>query len=367
VEARRDRLSNRVKWTVLIALIIAVMGLVIGAAEIAIRVRQTLKYGSAATVEDLYTIDRRIGLRVPIANLHSGHIQTNSLGFRGPEIAVPKPAGTVRIAFLGASTTWCGEVSSNEKVWPHLVAAQLRHAYPKAAIDYVNAGVPGYTVESSIANLRHRVAPLQPDVIVIYHATNDLSGELRDLAVAKGVIRDSKVQTPLWPSNYSLLWNLAEKNVRVWLAQKKAEANIGRLDVEPRVLGDNFRRELTALVRAAQQQAKVVAVATFSTQLRTGQTADQQLQASASGLYYMPFMTPAGLLVSYKRYNEIIAEVARSTGAVLVGGEDAIPGDRAHFTDTVHFTDAGSQAMADRVSKALLSTPDVTTLLVPQR
>jgi len=120
-------------------------------------------------------------------------------------------------------------------------------------------------------------------------------------------------------------------------------------------------------VRAAQQQAKVVAVATFSTQLRTGQTADQQLQASASGLYYMPFMTPAGLLVSYKRYNEIIAEVARSTGAVLVGGEDAIPGDRAHFTDTVHFTDAGSQAMADRVSKALLSTPDVTTLLVPQR
>jgi len=367
VEAKRERLSDGAKWALLVAMIFALLALVAGVAEIAIRVRQTLKYGSTATVEDLYVVDRRIGLRVPIANLRSGHIETNSLGFRGPEITVPKPAGTLRVAFLGSSTTWCAEVSGNDKVWPYLVTMQLRRAYPHATIDYVNGGVPGYTVASSIANLRHRVAPLQPDIIVIYDATNDLSGELREVAAAKGVTRDAKPQTPFWLSNYSLLWNLAEKNFRVWLAQKKSEASVGRLEVDPSALGESFRRDLTTLVRAAQQQAKLVAVATFSTQLRAGQTNDQQLQASASALYYMPFMTPAGLVKSYQRYNEIIADVARSTGAILIGGEDDIPGDRRHFTDTVHFTDAGSEAMADRVSKALSSSRDVATLILPSR
>jgi hypothetical protein len=186
---------------------------------------------------------------------------------------------------------------------------------------------------------------------------------LRALAVAKGVIADARVQQPSWLSAHSLLWNLAEKNFRVWVAQKKAEAKVGRLEVDAANLGENFRRELTALIGAARKQARLVAVATFSTQLRTGQTADQQLRASASALYYMPFMTPDGLLKSYRRYNEIIREVASATGALLIDGEDEIPGDPQHFVDTVHFTDAGSQAMAVRVARSLSQSAEIEALL----
>jgi lysophospholipase L1-like esterase len=361
--AHQERLSSGAKWAVLAAFTLTILVLLALAMEMAIRFRQTLKYGSADTVETLYRVDPRIGLRVPIANLHSGHILTNSLGFRGPELSIPKSPGTVRVAFLGASTTWCGEVSSNEVVWPELVTKQLRRSHPDSAIDYVNAGVPGYTIESSIKNFQYRVAPLEADIVIIYHATNDLSGELRALAVAKGVIADARVQQPSWLSAHSLLWNLAEKNFRVWVAQKKAEAKVGRLEVDAANLGENFRRELTALIGAARKQARLVAVATFSTQLRTGQTADQQLRASASALYYMPFMTPDGLLKSYRRYNEIIREVARATGALLIDGEDEIPGDPQHFVDTVHFTDAGSQAMAVRVSRALSHSREIEALL----
>lgn len=359
----KDRLSNRTKYLMLAGVTVALVLVMFATAEVAIRVRQTLKYGTDRTPDDLYRVDSRIGLRVPTPSMRVGRIETNSLGFRGPEIAVPKPAGTIRLAFLGASTTWCAEVSGNEKVWPHIVAESLRQGFPRARIDYVNAGVPGYAVDSSLKNLRHRVAPLRPDVVVIYHATNDMSGDLREAAAAKGVVQDAKVIPESWPAMYSLLWGLAEKNWRVWISQRQAERNVGRLEVDPKELGERFRLNLTELVVSAQSAAKLVALATFATQLRRGQTDEQKLRASASALYYMPFMHPDGLIASYERYNEIIRDVAKATGALLIEGEHDIPGDPDHFTDTVHFTDRGSEKMAARVSSALSQSPEVASML----
>jgi len=361
--ARGEQPSARKLWTILVVLLTGGLIAVIAAAEIGIRLLQARRYGTAATVEQHYVLDQRIDLRVPVANLRSGRVETNSLGFRGPEIRVPKPPGTVRLAFLGASTTWCAEVSGNDKVWAHLVAEDLRRAFPRADLDYVNGGVPGYVVKSSLKNLEHRVAPLQPDIVVIYHATNDMSAELRRLAEKRGVIGEAKVEPPSWLSNHSLLWNLAEKNFRIWIAQQKAERKIGRLQVDTALLGGAFRNDLVALVRRAQREAKVVAVATFAARLRGEQSDEEQLQAAASALYYMPFMTPRGLLESYARYNQVIREVAQETGAVLIDGEHEIPGDATHFNDSVHFTDAGARAMANRVSSALGRNEQVRMLL----
>jgi lysophospholipase L1-like esterase len=293
-------------------------------AEVALRVRQTIRYGTHATVEEYYRTDPKLGLRVPIANTAKGHISINSLGFRGPEIALPKPAGTVRLAFLGASTTWCGEVSSNEHVWPHIVTASVAAAFPQAKFDYVNGGVPGYTVASSMKNLLLRVAPLQPDVIVIYEGLNDLSGELREVAVRQGVTSDPKPQQLSWPSRYSLLWNLAEKNLLILASQRAAARNEGRLAAVPQNVGEQYRNRLTELVRAAQSHAKLVAVVTLSARLRQRQTPEQQLAALSSALFYMPFISPNALLDAYQKYNDINRDVARDTGALVIAHEDAI-------------------------------------------
>jgi lysophospholipase L1-like esterase len=355
-----NRLPERAKWLVVGGITVGVLALATLAAEGAVRLRQTLKYGSATTVEDLYRVDEKINLRVPLANLDTGRIRTNSLGFRGPEIAVPKPPGVIRLAFLGASTTWCGEVSGNEAVWPHLVAAGLEKRFPGAKFDYVNGAVPGYTMNASLRNLEHRVASLAPDVIVIYEATNDMSGELRELAVQQGLLRDTRFEEQSWLARHSVLWDLAQKNLRVLLAQHESRRNTGRLQVDAASLGEGFRRNLTNLARAARQRAQVVAIATFSTHLRPDQDQETQLNAAASALFYMPFMTPTGLLTAYGRYNQIIREVAAAEGLVLIEGEFSIPGSPRYFTDSVHFTDAGSHAMADRVIGALAqAVPDV--------
>jgi lysophospholipase L1-like esterase len=344
---------------------IAAIAVLLLAAEGAIRIRQLIKYGSSDRIEDAWTVDPRINLRVPVANYDNGRLSVNSLGFRGPEIAVPKPAGTVRIAYLGASTTWCGEVSSNDKVWPHLATASLSRAFPGARFDYINGGVPGYTIQSMTQNLQHRVAPLQPDVIVIYEASNNLSGEMRELAVKRGIIENQSVEVSSLPSRYSILWYLVEKNLRLKAAQRAAESGKGLLEVDPKSLGSDYRHALTELVLAAQRSAKVVAVATFAIQPRPGQSHEQLMRASSSALFYMPFVTPETIIDVYARFNGIIREVARETGVLLIEGENDIPGDAAHFTDSVHFSDAGSSVMAERISRALIASPAVQQLANP--
>ena len=357
------RLSMRTKQRLMVLVTIIALLLMLFAAELGVRVRQHLKYGTAATVEDYYTVDAKMGLRIPIANLSSGHVSINSLGFRGPEVPVAKPSGTVRLAFLGASTTWCGEVSGNDYVWPHLVASSLSHEFPRVRFDYVNAAVPGYTMSSMLKSMERRVATLEPDVVIIYEASNNLSGELREIAAKQGVIETAQWEPFSWPSRYSLLWLLTEKNLRVFSAQRSARTNPKRLSVDTTTLGKEYREELTQVVRAAQRSAKIVALATFSIHPRVEQAEERQMSASSSAFVYMPFVTPRLVIESFERYNQIVREVARETGVLLIEGENDIPGDGLHFTDTVHFSDAGSKAMAERVTRALTLSAELQDLV----
>lgn len=325
-------------------------------AEGAVRIRQYFKYGSLH--KELYQsrIDPASGLTVLLASQKTGTIQVNSLGFRGPEIGVPKPDGDIRLAFLGSSTTFCAENSSNEATWPDLVWQELQRSYPQLRFDYVNAGFPGYVVEESLTNLQDRVAPLHPDVIVIYEATNDLAIDTREMARRQGIF-SGKPETHSWLAKYSLLVNLIELNLQIKERQRKAAQGVARLEFVPAALSQGFHERLRGLVADAQKVAPVVAVATFSVKMRRDQPPAEQLKNASSSLYYMPYMSIKGLLDGFDEYNRVIRQVAQETGAILIDGENEIPGDDAHFNDSVHFKDPGSAVMARRVAATLKQAP----------
>ena len=326
-------------------------------AEGFVRARQWWRFGNLWSVEDTFHVDAATGLRIPIPNTVAGHIRINSLGFRSPELTIPKPPSTVRLAFLGGSTTYCAEVSSNEVTWPHLVWRRLQDALPQTPFDYINAGVPGYGLDSVLKNLALRVRPLQPDVIVIYEATNDLSFDTYELARHQGLAFKRPGEEQTWLSRHSLLWSLVDKNLTIRERLAHADSSTNKLIFDPHQLSTGFRRALTEVVHASQATAPVVAVATFSPRIRRNQSREEQRQAAVTSLYYMPYMSIEGLLVGFEEYNRTIREVARDTGALLIDGEDRIPPDARHYTDSVHFTDAGSRMMAERVAEALLATP----------
>ena len=166
-----------------------------------------------------------------------------------------------------------------------------------------------------------------------------------------------------WPSQYSLLWYLVEKNLRILRLQKKAASSKGKLSPDFEKLAELFRTDLKSLVQAGDKVADLIVLATFSTRLRVDQSLEEQKQAASTSLYYMPYMSIPGLIEGYRTYNSIIRDVARESGVLLVGHEDSIPGDAIHFVDSVHFTDLGSQAMAERIFTAITASENFRRLV----
>jgi lysophospholipase L1-like esterase len=341
--------TNVLTWAV-------IFGVVFGAAEIGMRVRHKFKFGTFWTkgMEDMYVIDPKSGLRIPVPGAHFGGSQINSLGFRGPETVVPKPVSTVRVAFIGDSTTYCAEVSNNENAWPHLVAEQLHAKWPSVNVDYVNGGVPGYTARTSLRNLQARVAPLDPDIIVIYQGFNDMSGNALDLAIKQGIVLRPTEQSLTWPSRYSLLWYLVEKNLLVWEHQLNASSRVNKLVVNEDSMVEPFRRDFDDLVKASKRVTPVVAVATLSARIRREQTLAEQAQSAQTILYTMPYISVPDIVPLLDKYNEAILSVSSENGVLIVSDEQTIPGTAEYFHDSAHFSDKGSHFMAQRVSRELI-------------
>lgn len=332
-------------------------------AEGALRIRQFIRYGSVgAGIENLYTFDETLKLRVPIAGFKNDRITIDSKGFRNPEFATPKPPEMVRIAFLGGSTTFSANASKNEAAWTHMVIEQLRAKYPKRSFDYINAGVPGYSSETSKKNLRLRVAKHNPDVIIIYHASNDLTQFSRIEAKKRGIEFIPETGRISWISNYSLLVYLLEKNYSIWDTQRRINDNIGKLDVPGELLAKPFRQSLVALVREAQNVSDKVVLVTFSVRIRAEQSDEEQKNSAVTSLYYMPYITPKGFVRYFSAYNKVIREVAAQTGALIIENEHSIPGTAVYFKDSVHFTDSGNRLMAERVSSALIDAGIIGSL-----
>lgn len=333
-------------------------------AEAAVRARAIWKYGFV-WAEDLYVTDQTSGLRVPKPHGQFGGITFNSLGFRGPELQQPKPPGTIRLAFLGASTTICAEIADNDKTWPHLVYQELQTKYPDVRFDYVNGGVSGYGVADSLKNLRYRIAQLEPDIIVIYHAANDFSYNAFVQAKSQGLVTERPDQDKPWLAHYSLLAHLVHLNLSIRRNQRVAARQLGgTLRIDLKELVRPFRRDLDELLAAAKQTGGLVAIATFATHYRRSQSHDEQIAAAATSLYYSPYMTLDGLMVGFDAYNEAIRHAAHEAGALLIAEENSIPGDSVHFVDSVHFTEAGAVAMARRVSAALLRSVEFETIVI---
>jgi lysophospholipase L1-like esterase len=345
----------RTRRSRLILSLVLLLG-VMSALEGFVRMRQWLKYG---TIGSFYAFElhEASGLRVPAPGITEGRehvISVNSLGFRGPELELPKPGGRTRIAFLGGSTTFCAEASGDETTWPALVQGGLAARYAGASIDMVNAGAAAYSSKHSLANLTHRVAPTSPDILVIYHGTNDISQDARAQAKAAGLLTEEDDE-PSWLAKVSVAWQLAEKNFSLTRA---AEDSGGRtLDLDLAAGTAAFRARLTALVEAARLEARTVVLVTFAHKVRHEQDDATRRASSNTSLYWLPFMTVDGVLQAFDAYNVVVAEVAAATGVVLVEGENRIPGDDAHFADSVHLTDAGCEIQAARVLDALCSSP----------
>jgi hypothetical protein len=324
--------------------------------EGAVRARAWLRYGSPAVTaggDQLSMLDPKSGLSIPrpgyevAGQRHS--IKINSLGFRGSEFTQEKPAKTVRIACVGGSTTFCTGVSSNAATWPHLLQEKLQKQYPDVKIEVINAGVAGYNTTQSLINLRERVLPLDPDLVIFYEGQNEMARDTLALAKERGLVGDR--QSYLSPatkllSKYSLLFDLAYKNIAIRTGGGGDAAK--KLNGLPADLTKGYVQALAEMQKLTKERGIPLVLSTFVVKYRRDQDRPVQIANADIAFYYMPWMSMDDLLDGTDAYNAAVLEFGRTSGVPVVDDRDVVPPDAEHFVDCCHLADKGCSRMADR-------------------
>ncbi|MCW5906369.1 MAG: SGNH/GDSL hydrolase family protein [Chitinophagales bacterium] len=109
----------------------------------------------------------------------NGENQINNLGLRNPtNTKIPKPAGTLRVLFLGGSTTY-GEVDNAGDAFPALIEKAISDSislHPLAgfsSVECLNAGMGAATTAEMLTQYLFKYKYLDADIVVIHTGIND--------------------------------------------------------------------------------------------------------------------------------------------------------------------------------------------------
>jgi lysophospholipase L1-like esterase len=320
------------------------------AGELAVRVREKVLYGtfSRAGSTSYAAKDGTVVLK-PNLEVHGANLgwTTNSLGFRGREVVTPKPKGTFRIVCVGGSTTFDTLARSNEESWPARLEALLRARHP--GVEVVNMGVAGHTLRDTLGPaIWPKVELVQPDLIVCYHAANEIATTARAST------------PPALPKSAVLgrvLEGLTDASLlayKVWLFADsfKPPAEAVGLDDLPRAPEEEFRANLRILEERSKALGARLALGTFALRWRPDQDAATKKRLSASAASFFPGVSLGGLESVFARYNASI-EKAATDRCILIPIAKELSGHDEFFGDSMHFSAEGSKKMSETVADAL--------------
>jgi len=172
---------------------IVLMGLLLCGAEVGVRVYE-IAHGQSicsATSADVAIDPTRLAIPSWLSNLelkpHATaevkcrdqkcriEVRTNSLGFRGPEIAVPKPPDSYRIVVLGDETIFAPEIAEENHFVEQL--SQLLQERSRMQVEVINAGVPGACPLTEYLLLKQKLLALQPDLVLLHFDWSDVADD----------------------------------------------------------------------------------------------------------------------------------------------------------------------------------------------
>jgi lysophospholipase L1-like esterase len=151
-----------------LGLVAGSLGLCFVALEVALRVAG---YGNV----EIYQPDPLLYWRLkPNQNCYTKidrkPVRVNSLGTRGPEFQLEKPAGTLRILSLGDSKTFGWGLTEAESYSGLIEKALQKHVGSSRRVEVINAGVNAWSYAQMHAYFREYGLKYRPDVVVLADA-----------------------------------------------------------------------------------------------------------------------------------------------------------------------------------------------------
>jgi lysophospholipase L1-like esterase len=326
-------------------------------AEVALRLIAPIPYSMKVEYRPDGFVGQRLVPKRRYRLADGGVCTVNSAGYRGPEFAIPKPAGIFRIVAMGGSSTFSYE-TDDAGIWTRLLEEKLRARFG-AFIEVVNAGVPGYSAFHSKINYLYRIRELEPDAVLVYHTWNDMKFFRR---IEEGeALREAPFQ-PRPIRDFLRRFQLA------WRARSLFYRSEGGLP--PREEG---------WLEAGPTEGVVIPEGGRAHRFERSHYDDLALLASSDGVLPI-FVSEAGLLADsnledpevrrrvYTEYQgldypEILRQwkaigaiqrgAAERRGGLFVDAYAAVPHRTQNFHDHVHLTPAGNQAVAAAIFAGL--------------
>lgn len=297
-------------------------------------------------------------------------VYTDQYGFLSPNTKTDLTYGRrddeIRIAIIGGSTS-AGISHTYEENWPGKLGNLLQRDFSKKKIRIINAGTPGFNTSQSMGNLSLRVAPFEPDIVIIYHAYNDLKA-ISDKASFRPDYSHIHKRPHGFYKKPNLIIRLLDNSMAYSRARnsyremRKEDPDAIRVREErrqvssPEIARKTFEQHMKSLVYISRSFGADVVLSSFATlhdlnlnYKNTSVVKDlSPLQQTEliSMLRFTPTLKLPSIFTELKTYNKIIQSVARSENTSFVDNASLVPHQDQYFLDRVHFSFKGADQMA---------------------
>lgn len=310
-----------------------------------------------------YALHRYIGY-YPNPNHRYRENRHNALGFRGDEIAVPKPADEFRIVCLGGSATYTGFVNDYQKSYP----AQLERILQDEGwnVRVINGAAEAYTSYETLLTFQLRVLELEPDLVIVYQGVNDIIERFvwppeyyrADNSGSRGPVVSALFMPPIWEystfvrirliraglakphSDLPTFYDVHEPTFHgfKWRDQKRAGKYPAGVfaDADARTMlkanpPTHFRRNIELLIASAERFGVKTVLATF---------------AHCPDFPNEPWVHDPEFTGEYAEMNGLLSDIAADSGAALFDFANAFPNEKKYFVDGLHMTEEGARLKA---------------------
>ena len=347
------------------------------------------------TIEVCARIDDGIRYRAPLFNQYSAELmrtsdsegincnvpksrfekwRINSLGFRGPDIQIPKAKNTVRIICMGTSETF-GLYESPGKEWP----AQLGNILKKHhRFHVINTSVVGLPLKKFRRYLEKYVLRLQPDIVILYvnpfgYAVSGGKFFERQEAGMKdeeSIRKQRRLCLTDFTSNLRMLPKVKEAIKRIVphkLLQKYRILNMkkqlhalevshlkGRkpIDFVPERCIDRFQDDMDEVIEFLQNRNVDVILASYPV-LITPENVEKHIEVFLDYRRFYVELSLNGIIAASRKFNEVIKNVSEEWGVPFIDNNATLPKTTQYFADNVHYTDEGAAIVASNFANCV--------------
>ncbi len=311
---------------------------------------------------------------------HYAPLEINRWGFRGEQIEMNKPKGTFRVFVLGGSTVYCQAVSW-EQSHVRLLEKRLRQQYPNRRIEVQNLGAEWHCSQHSLMKLLFEMQEYSPDLVVVFHAINDLARSFETDAYGGGsyyhdyrhyfgaVSNLNKPRSTIrWfirTAGGHLFSDFRLQRVRLLGPEGKGINNMIVLffPFAEEIEFDNwrslpaFQRNMRQFVHVAQEKQYHVLLATQPSLYR-----DDLKELEKDVLIYPlshQFQGKRASISSMRKgmamFNDATRQIASQSGVRFVDLEALMPKTLQYMYDDVHYTPKGNELIADALAQSIIT------------